>query len=200
VAASCFGALNATTFTTSRLIYVAGREHLLPAMFGELHPKRLTPVKALVLQGVLTSIMVILGDFSGLVMFYGIVGWSWYFVRPSLRHTLTCIEITVLGVVVLRVREPKLERYEIINTGINIKTLQSVYYDTHNILLRGIILIIKRHLLCATASPFRWFIYFRRNTLILLLHYWMATFPRSKYIPKCKISKLTNRLRWNKAS
>jgi len=83
VAASCFGALNAATFTTARLIYVAGREHLLPAMFGELHPKRLTPVKALVLQGVLTSIMVILGDFSGLVMFYGIVGWSWYFVRPS---------------------------------------------------------------------------------------------------------------------
>jgi amino acid transporter len=82
VAASCFGALNATTFTTARLIYVAGRERLLPAMFGELHPKRMTPVKALLLQAVLTSLMVIVGDFSGLVMFYGVVGWSWYFVLP----------------------------------------------------------------------------------------------------------------------
>jgi amino acid transporter len=84
VAASCFGALNATTFTTARLIYVAGRERLLPAMFGELHPKRMTPVKALLLQAVLTSLMIIVGDFSGLVMFYGVVGWSWYFVLSSL--------------------------------------------------------------------------------------------------------------------
>jgi len=97
------------TFTTARLIYVAGRERYIPAMFGELHPKRMTPVKALVLQGVLTSVMVILGDFSGLVMFYGVVGWSWYFVRPL--RGLTNLQITVLGVIVLRVKEPKLERY-----------------------------------------------------------------------------------------
>jgi amino acid transporter len=86
VAASCFGALNATTFTTARLIYVAGREHYLPSMFGELHPKRMTPVKALVLQGVLCSIMVIVGDFSGLVMFYGVVAWSWFFVLIHLLN------------------------------------------------------------------------------------------------------------------
>jgi amino acid transporter len=72
------------TFTTARLIYVAGRERHLPAMFGELHPIRMTPVKALVLQGVLDSVMVIVGDFSGLVMLYGVVGWSWYFVRSHL--------------------------------------------------------------------------------------------------------------------
>ena len=70
VAASCFGALNASTFTAARLVYVAGRESYLPSMFGELHPKRMTPVKALVLQGVLCSVMVI-------------VGWSWYFVCSS---------------------------------------------------------------------------------------------------------------------
>ena len=80
VAVSCFGALNASTFTSARLIYVAGQESYLPSMFGELHPKRMTPVKALVLQGVLCSVMVIVGDFSGLVMFIGVVGWSWYFV------------------------------------------------------------------------------------------------------------------------
>jgi amino acid transporter len=118
VAASCFGALNATTFTTSRLIYVAGREHLLPTMFGELHPKRLTPVKALVLQGVLTSIMVIVGDFGGLVMFYGMVGWSWYFVTSRSTNNLTN-QVTVLGVVVLRVRDPQLQRYASHDTWID---------------------------------------------------------------------------------
>jgi len=85
VAASCFGALNSTTFTTARLIYVAGREGILPSMFGQLHPKRMTPVKALVLQGVLSSVMVMVGDFSGLVLFAGVAGWSWYFVLTSFK-------------------------------------------------------------------------------------------------------------------
>src|SRR5271168_3173918 len=76
VAASCFGALNSSTFTTARLIYVAGREGMLPSMFGQLHPKRMTPVKALVLQGVLSSVMVMVGDFGGLVLFAGVAGWS----------------------------------------------------------------------------------------------------------------------------
>lgn len=55
-------------------------------MFGELHSKRMTPVKALILQSGLTSLMVIVGDFSGLVMFYGVVGWSWYFVCYPLNY------------------------------------------------------------------------------------------------------------------
>ena len=105
-----------------------------------------------------------------------------------------------MGVVVLRVRDPQLERYESIDPGINIKTVQSIYYDTDNILLRGIILIIKRHILCATASPLRGLIHLRWNTLILLLHYWMETFPWPEYIPQYRISKLIKRLLWNKAS
>jgi len=53
---------------------------MLPSMFGQLHPKRMTPVKALVLQGVMSSVMVMVGDFGGLVLFAGVAGWSWYFV------------------------------------------------------------------------------------------------------------------------
>src|SRR5947207_192696 len=36
VGLSCFGALNATTFTGSRLVYVAGKEGYLPALFGKI--------------------------------------------------------------------------------------------------------------------------------------------------------------------
>src|SRR4051812_6484683 len=36
VSASCFGALNATTFTSGRLVYVAGKEGYLPAIFGKI--------------------------------------------------------------------------------------------------------------------------------------------------------------------
>src|SRR4051812_45101341 len=36
VSASCFGALNASTFTSSRLVYVAGKEGYIPALFGRI--------------------------------------------------------------------------------------------------------------------------------------------------------------------
>src|SRR5207244_1693198 len=46
VSVSCLGALNATTITTGRLIYVAGREGFLPKMFGTLGLHRSTPSTA----------------------------------------------------------------------------------------------------------------------------------------------------------
>jgi amino acid transporter len=128
VSASCFGALNATTFTSGRLVYVAGKEGYLPAIFGQIGvgnsaeptintlrtrnwaSKRLatmfgdeetglffTPVYAMVLNGVLCACYIFVGEFGTLVTFYGVAGYTFYF-------------LTVLGLIVLRVREPNLER------------------------------------------------------------------------------------------
>ncbi|KAH6611273.1 amino acid transporter [Trichoderma cornu-damae] len=128
VSASCFGALNASTFTASRLIYVAGKEGYIPDLFGRLgvggHNDHglstqrsrswlskkfrgcfgdedagvfFTPINALLLNAVLTSGYCIVGEFSTLVTFYGVAGYTFYFV-------------TVLGLIVLRVKEPHLER------------------------------------------------------------------------------------------
>ena len=126
VGASCFGALNATTFTSGRLVYVAGREGYIPAVFGKIGlgssdqsinkfrkrswmSKKLsrafgdeagfgyTPVYAMLLNGFLTAIYVALGEFHTLITFYGVAGYSFYF-------------LTVLGLIVLRIREPNLER------------------------------------------------------------------------------------------
>lgn len=128
VSASCFGALNATTFTTGRLIYVAGKEGLIPAMFGKIgvgsgaepsvstlrtrnwFSKILarmfgdedtglffTPVNAMILNATLTTVYILVGEFGTLVTFYGVAGYTFYF-------------FTVLGLIVLRVREPNLER------------------------------------------------------------------------------------------
>ncbi|KAL7814516.1 amino acid transporter [Trichoderma aethiopicum] len=133
VSASCFGALNSSTFTASRLIYVAGKEGYIPDIFGRLGvgsgsgsldsdhglstqrsrswlSKKFrscfgdedaglffTPVYALLLNAVLTSGYCIVGEFSTLVTFYGVAGYTFYFV-------------TVLGLIVLRVKEPHLER------------------------------------------------------------------------------------------
>lgn len=131
VSMSAFGALNATTFTTGRLVYVAGREGYLPDLFGQLGfssaneyqrfvPNKLrtrnpltkvlgktlgdadgslflTPLAALVLNLALTSAYIVIGEFKTLITFYGCAGYSFYF-------------LTVLGLIVLRIREPNLER------------------------------------------------------------------------------------------
>lgn len=128
VSASCFGALNATTFTSGRLVYVAGKEGYLPEMFGKIGigkntevsantlrtrnwmSKRIaklfgdedtglffTPVNAMVLNAALTACYIFVGEFGTLVTFYGVAGYTFYF-------------LTVLGLIILRVKEPNLER------------------------------------------------------------------------------------------
>ncbi|KAN0076858.1 Amino acid permease domain containing protein [Tylopilus felleus] len=99
VAVSCFGALNGrSTFTTARLIRAAGREGYLPAMFGKLNKSRRTPVNAILLQTVMTiAFIVIGGGFRSLVNFSVVASWSFYF-------------LTVLGLIILRVKEPNLAR------------------------------------------------------------------------------------------
>ena len=136
VSASCFGALNASTFTASRLVYVAGKEGYLPRALGCIGigstsqspttpahlgtstvrtrgwlSKKLrsliaddedtalffTPVYALVFNAVLTAGYVLVGQFGTLLTFYGVAGYTFYF-------------LTVLGLIILRVKEPNLER------------------------------------------------------------------------------------------
>ncbi|KIX09447.1 uncharacterized protein Z518_00527 [Rhinocladiella mackenziei CBS 650.93] len=132
VGASCFGALNATTFTSGRLVYVAGREGYIPSIFGKIgfgyasgpetpaplnklrkrswFSKTLarvfgdesiglgyTPVNAMLLNMALCLIYICLGEFKTLITFYGVAGYTFYF-------------LTVLGLIVLRIREPHLER------------------------------------------------------------------------------------------
>ena len=119
VSASCLGALNAITFTSGRLVYAAGKEGYLPLIFGNLgigHGSTLhissksisqligdharigyTPINAIAFNSLLTVAYIAVGEFGTLVTFYGVVGYLFYF-------------LTVLGLIVLRIREPHLER------------------------------------------------------------------------------------------
>lgn len=130
VSASCFGSLNATTFTSGRLVYAAGKEGYLPSIFGRIGLHKtppqapggggrvrrrswarrslskflgddsrfcFTPIYAMGLNAAMTAIYIAVGEFGTLVTFYGVAGYTFYFV-------------TVLGLIVLRIREPHLER------------------------------------------------------------------------------------------
>ncbi len=126
VSGSCFGALNATTFTAGRLVYSAGKEGYIPSLFGTIgisrgnnqqmrlprrsaRAKRLmrfiadeqgffhTPIFAMGLNAVITAIYIIIGDFTTLTTFYGVASYLFYFAA-------------VVGLIILRVKEPELER------------------------------------------------------------------------------------------
>ncbi|WRT67316.1 uncharacterized protein IL334_004286 [Kwoniella shivajii] len=98
VAVSCFGALNGGFFTTARLIYAASREHYLPSIFSKLHPKRRTPDYAVALQAGLSLFFVVFGGgFRALLNFFSVASWTFYL-------------LTVLGLLILRVKEPHLDR------------------------------------------------------------------------------------------
>jgi amino acid transporter len=85
-------------FTTGRLIFVAGREGYLPALFGRLHASRGTPLNAMLLQAAITITFILLGGgFRSLINFAVVASWAFYF-------------LTVLGLVILRIKEPGLAR------------------------------------------------------------------------------------------
>lgn len=98
VAFSCFGALNGQIYTTARLILAASREGYLPERLGDLNRQTGTPIAALLLQLVLISAFVLFGSgFASLVNFYGVCSWTFYLA-------------SVLGLLVLRIKEPNLNR------------------------------------------------------------------------------------------
>jgi len=49
--ASTMSALNATTYSSSRVSFAMGRDHNLPAIFARIHPKRRTPYGAVIITG-----------------------------------------------------------------------------------------------------------------------------------------------------
>lgn len=98
VAISCLGALQGGLYTSSRLVYASGQEGFLPSFFGRLNQRLKTPLNATALHATLTIVFIIFGGgFRSLVNFYSVAGWGFYF-------------LTVVGLLVLRIKEPNLDR------------------------------------------------------------------------------------------
>jgi amino acid transporter len=82
-------------FTSSRLIYAAGREHYLPAMFGRLHKTRKTPLNATLLQAAITLAFILIGGgFRSLINFSVVASWAFYFLTVGFREHLLRVRLT----------------------------------------------------------------------------------------------------------
>ncbi|KAJ5449600.1 uncharacterized protein N7458_006049 [Penicillium daleae] len=81
----------------SRLRRRSWASRSLSRVFGDESRLGFTPINAMAFNTALTMVYIGVGEFSTLVTFYGVAGYTFYF-------------ITVLGLIVLRIREPHLER------------------------------------------------------------------------------------------
>lgn len=97
IALSCLGTMNVSTFTYARLIYTSAKDGFFPSYFARTNVSRGTPVNSLLLTFFLSLLFIIAGDFESLLTFCGFANYFFYF-------------ITVLGVIVLRVKQPDLNR------------------------------------------------------------------------------------------
>jgi APA family basic amino acid/polyamine antiporter len=88
---SVFGSMAAFMMAAPRLYYAMARDGLFPASAASVHPRFGSPVRAIALQALVASILVMLGNFRSIVAYFIFI-------------TVAFVGLTVAGMVVIRKR------------------------------------------------------------------------------------------------
>ena len=94
---SVFGAVNGMVLTGPRVYYAMAEDGLFFRAFGRLHPRFRTPMVSIIAQGAWASLLTLSGTFEQLLSYVIFTAWIFY-------------GATVAGVIVLRRKQPNLER------------------------------------------------------------------------------------------
>jgi APA family basic amino acid/polyamine antiporter len=94
---SIFGSMNGMILTGPRVYYAMAHDGLFFEAFGDLHRKSRVPVKAIIIQGIWTSLLVFVGSYEQL--FTSVIFISWLFYG-----------LAAAGVIILRFTRPDLSR------------------------------------------------------------------------------------------
>nr|XP_033795990.1 asc-type amino acid transporter 1 [Geotrypetes seraphini] len=97
VALSTFGGINGYLFTSSRLCFSGAREGHLPSLLAMIHFKQCTPIPALLVCCGTTAVIMLIGDLYTLINYVSFINYL-------------CYGVTVMGLIVLRLKKPKLYR------------------------------------------------------------------------------------------
>ncbi|KAM7146540.1 asc-type amino acid transporter 1 isoform 2-T2 [Macrochelys suwanniensis] len=97
VALSTFGGINGYLFTSSRLCFSGAREGHLPSLLAMIHVKHCTPIPALLVCCLTTIIIMLVGDTYTLINYVSFINYL-------------CYGVTIIGLIVLRWKKPKIFR------------------------------------------------------------------------------------------
>jgi len=75
---SAIGSLNSSVLSGARVPYAMARDKVFFKVADGIHPKFLTPNRALIFQGVLTSLMALTGTFEELTSLFIFASWIFY--------------------------------------------------------------------------------------------------------------------------
>ncbi len=98
VCISALGAVNGLVFTGARISYALGADHRLFRTLGNWHARTGTPMPALAVQGAIAlCLILIFGDYIQAILYMAVAVYGFYLA-------------TSLSVIVLRIKEPRIER------------------------------------------------------------------------------------------